>query len=512
MKKICNIENCTNKTYMQSKQCILHSKPEDQKVVDMSGGDFQEELADYIVEYITNNIEAENILLVENLKEYLRYGIERIASDNQSIFLDELNKQKIIFEYIVFDNIKSPEDWNYKSILQKLSKIEFKNCKFYVETLELPECEVNFTTCVFYNEWNLQNYQADNAIYNMCSFKKNVSSFSENNKLLLEEIQFKSCDFFRIILENTIFKKQIFEYSDFHNLGNYSLESIVLVDCVVEDKFIFNRYTLNTFGLRNTVFKNKFEFKENVNGKMEISNSNFEGLADFYNTIFRDFIIQKSIFNDFVGFEKCHFYSLIDTDPTCFQYTTFLSFTNFREAHFHHGLDMRDANLKEYPNFLGAKIIFKNTNKETYRIIKYSFDKIGNATEANKYYAYEMDKEIKDTNGFSYPSKKVTLWLSHNISHHGQSFILPFVLIIILGIIHHYFSAFLDSYTIAEIAPKYHNIIEQIMNGLNNFSKNIIPFKRFLTVGREFISLLFLIGYSTLIYHFIVAVKRTTKR
>jgi uncharacterized protein YjbI with pentapeptide repeats len=516
MQETCNIKNCTNKVYIQSKQCILHSKSEYQKVADMSGGDFQEELADYIVEYITNNVEVENVLLVENLKGYLRYGIEKIASDNESIFLDELNKQKIIFEYIIFDNIKSPEDWNYKSILKKLSKIEFNSCEFYENKLELLESECYFNNCVFHANWNLLNYKIlknpDNVLYKNCTFEKQISSSSESDKLILEATQFKDCQFTILHFENTIFKNPIFKNREGHR---GKLETLEFYDCIVENKFIFNRHELEYFRLQDTVFKGKFEFKDNRDVDVVIMNTNFEGLVDFYKTNFKDFFAQKSIFNEFSGFEMCSFGNSDFMKAIEFEHVTFLSFINFRDAKFYPGLDMRDTNLKEYPNFLDAYINPKNTDKETFRIIKHSFDKVGNLTEANRYFSYEMNKEKKQTYFWENPEKKFVLWFNYIISNYGQSFLRPLLWIFVLGIIHNLVNNWLDNITIYDIFANYnvnYENMKNLINTINTFAKNIPPFKRFLAEGKEFISLLFLLGYSTLIYHFIVAVKRITKR
>ena len=47
---------------------------------------------------------------------------------------------------------------------------------------------------------------------------------------------------------------------------------------------------------------------------------------------------------------------------------------------------------------------------------------------------------------------------------------------------------------------------------LNDIVKNILPFKKILKEGMEFISLIFYIIFSTLIWQTIVALKRLTKR
>lgn len=89
---------------------------------------------------------------------------------------------------------------------------------------------------------------------------------------------------------------------------------------------------------------------------------------------------------------------------------TFLSFVNFRNATFNSGLDLENANLKEMPNFLNVKLLSNNTNRETLRIIKHSFDKVGNHIEANKYFSLEMERHKNDMAGESWSQEKIVFF------------------------------------------------------------------------------------------------------
>jgi len=517
MSQKCSQSNCDNDAYEEQTKCILHCEKSEYSVDFHKIGflkDFYDELIKYISKRLNKYQSIDIALPYDELIKFFTGGIETIAESNREILLDNIKSHTVVLDHIVFPDRKSRDSFDYVKVLQKLGELHFLNCEFHVKWMELEGRKCFFDECKFYDWWSLGNYKllekSGYAIYERCIFNKEVStSVSQDEELILEASQFDNCQFFKLNLHDTIFSKPIFENT---NNEENEIRYLSISDCIVKDKFILNNYKIEYMSLTDSVFEKKFEFKYNKDVQCTIANTNFEGLVDCYETSFKKFIAQKSIFNDFVGFEKCIFGNFDDEEPTLFQHTTFLSFVNFREAHFRGGLDMRDANLKEYPNFLGAEITFKNTNKETYRIIKHSFDKVGNTTEANRYYANEMDKERRDISLFSNPSKKITLWFSHHISHHGQSFIFPLIWIITIGVIHHYFNIFCDTYTIADITPKYHDVIEEILNWLNSFAKNILPFKRFLTEGREFFSLLFLIAYSALIYHFIIAVKRMTKR
>ncbi len=516
---MCQTNGCDLENYEDLDKCILHCEKSEYSVDFHKTGflrNFNDELIQYIAEQLNQYNSIDIALPYDDLVKYFSKGIGEIAEANRQIFIENIKTHPVIFNHIAFPARDSRDSFDYVKVLQKLGQIHFNYCEFQSTWLELQESELFFQDCIFHNRWLLNNFKVlenvDNVLYQNCTFEKEVTSSGENDKLELEETQFKDCKFESIQFENTIFKKPIFNNGE---AFRGEIESIDIYDCEIEERFILNRHKINDIRLDNILFKEKFEFKDNTEVNCVILDTNFEGLADFYETTFTEFFIEKSIFKEFVGFEWCEFGSSGLNDPTKFQYVTFLSFINFRETKFLSGLDLRDANLKEYPNFLGAFIDPKNTNKETFRIIKYSFDKVGNTTEANKYFANEMDKERIETWFWNEPDKKIILSFNYFISNFGQSFMLPLMWILVLGIFHQFLIHWLDSTTIYDLfshSSVNHDAIKSIVNNMNKFAKNILPFKKFLSEGQEFVSLLFLLGYSTLIYHFIVAVKRVTKR
>lgn len=505
MSHICAQIGCDNHAYKEQSKCILHCEKSEYSVDFHKIGflkSFNDELIIYIAKQLSQYHSEDVALPYEDLINYFSKGINEIAESNREILLENIKSHPVVFNNIFFPERKSIDSFDYINVLQKLGGIHFNYCEFKVGWFDLLDSEIFFQDCIFHNQWSLNNFKVlknvDDIVYQCCTFKNGVISSAEDGKFALEATQFKDCNFKSIRLEDTIFKQKIFK-NDLAFGGE--IESVNILDCIFEDKFVLTRHTIHNFKLQNIVFRDEFEFMHNIDVDYFVDNTRFEKQVYCYKTFFSNFWIQDSIFYDFVGFERCQFNSRASYETAYFQDVTFLSFLNFRDAQFQSGLDMRGANLKEYPNFLGAYIEPKNTDKETFRIIKHSFDKVGNTTEANKYFAHEMKKERKEVSWSENPEKKIILGFNHFVSDFGQSYFLPLFWIFVLVVSHFFISMAMDKYQTPDF-----------IDFLNVIVRNITPFKRFLSEGKEFVSLIFLIGYSTLIYQFIVAVKRITKR
>lgn len=226
--------------------------------------------------------------------------------------------------------------------------------------------------------------------------------------------------------------------------------------------------------------------------------------------------VRRSIFEDFTGFEKCEFGIKGDETKSKveFEYVTFLNFTNFRKAKFFNGLDFEHTNLKESPNFLNAEIDEKFTNRETFRIIKDSFDKIGNQIEANKYYSHEMRKYKEELKASKVKSpERLIFWFNERVSNFGSSIGRPLFLILSCAIIYYLLVLGYENNLLYKYSNENLNDwLSKISYQLNIFAKGIPPYGRFLKEGMEFVTLIFHIFFLTFTWHFIVAVKRCTKR
>lgn len=190
-----------------------------------------------------------------------------------------------------------------------------------------------------------------------------------------------------------------------------------------------------------------------------------------------------------------------------------MSFSNFRRTNFSSGLDFENSNLKEQPNFLKTKINPINTNRETFRVIKNSFDDVGNRLEANRFFVEEMSAYKKELNDGGDKWDRLIYRANEEISDFGRSYIKPSILLFLSLVIYtsllSIHKSFFESYDYL-LHPWFDCLSIQV----NEAAKNFLPFSRFLenSSGIEFISLLFYIWFGILIWQIVVAVKRHTQR
>ncbi len=266
---------------------------------------------------------------------------------------------------------------------------------------------------------------------------------------------------------------------------------------------------------------------------------------------FIQFKISKSIFNDFAGFENCIFGTsdnLIE-ELAEFEYVTFKDILTLRNTKFLSGLDIENINLQNDANFLKTKVELKNTPRETFRLIKHSFDKIGNILEANKFYSLEIQKKEKELKvnlpkGFFewivfkihdisskhsqdwllslYWITVITLLYSHLKVFSCQENIEYYVIPLILNII--IFICILLKYTISRNINITHKTLSVLImyfiysfiskdTFLEDFSNNINPFS--IMTGDTiltFSTLIYKAIIAYLIYQFIVSIRQGTRR
>nr|MBL0686877.1 hypothetical protein [Sulfurospirillum sp.] len=96
--------------------------------------------------------------------------------------------------------------------------------------------------------------------------------------------------------------------------------------------------------------------------------------------------------------------------------------SHFREAEFSKGLDLDKTNIENEMIFYPTKGLEKTEyiSQETYRIIKYNCQKIGNQIEANKYHSNELKKRREFLN--ENPLSNKLDWVVFNINWHTSRF------------------------------------------------------------------------------------------
>lgn len=514
----CSVNDCEREVFENNEQCVLHCKKNDYSQ-DFHNKSILREFFDALIDYIAASAfewkkpDNPSVVNVDSLKEYLRTG----NGENE---VAEFCKSEItVFNFIFFPCRNSRDNFDYLRTLNRIKGAHFNYCKFTAHSVELPEVEVFYQDCEFFQFWSITNSKllgnVNNILYQNCQFKEDVSSYLEDEKLSSLDIPlFNDCSFEKTLsFGNIDLKKPVFNNTDSDQIN---IHRLIIENCTIYGKFVLNRVKTNYLQVKNSEFKSKIELKDGVIDEAELINTNFSGLFDSYNSKYGKFYCFKNIFNDFVGFERCKFSALEGENElnviAVFKYATFLSFTNFRNSIFYNGLDLEATNLKEAPNFLNIKLLSNNTNRETLRIIKNSFDRIGNHIEANNFFVLEMSKYKQGLVTKPISQEKIIFWLNEKISNFGQSYLLPMFWLILFSIVYYLLILGHENNALYRIFPAANDIIRTVSEIINGVASNIIPLTKVLREGMEFLSLVFYIVYASLIWQIIVAVKRHTRR
>jgi uncharacterized protein YjbI with pentapeptide repeats len=504
----CNQDNCSLDVFQDRDECVLHCMKEDYQDDKRIGilPSFYEQILNYIVD---NTCANSDDISANDLKSFLRIGTPPMHSQNLNVCI----------ENIVFPQRDSRDLFDYKKILNSLNEIYFKFCKFNVSELFIENPKVFFDECIFHEGWYLFNHKllgnTSGALYQLCTFDRDVRTIEED---------YEKSEFVNPIFCNCTFLQKLFftnvdiiakVFNNAHGRKT-SIGSIRILTCTLTQNFTLNNCDIGDILTINCKFVGVVEMQQCKIQRTEIINTNFSSFANFQGTFFEKFELHKSIFNDFVGFENCHFGNLAKKEDksylAIFKYTTFVSFVNFRQSTFICGLDIEHINPKDYINFLSAKILSNNSPRETYRIIKYSFDRVGNYIEGNKFYELEMKKYKEEVKKSGDKKEQFLLLIYEITSSYGQSYWRPASWLFGLSILFYYLTIGYKENYLYLVFPKVNHILIPIFNCLNSFAKSIIPFNKILVEGMEFSSILFYILFSSLFWLIILAIKRTTKR
>ncbi len=474
--------------------------------------DFIDDLIKYIVDYIfENNLQRHEIRTRELAKKHLK--TRGIVGGHISTSL----KVPVKFIGFSFPEFRKIGEDDFQYILTKLKFLEFENCDFDCTSLVKVKIPCSFRSCKFTNEYELYNHEPvekNGLLYDKCTFEKPVnvqtSKLGDYKFVIFKDCKFKS----DLKLTKIVSDSLIFDLSS----SDIQIKSLSISGSEFSNKFYLNNVENNLIknvDISNSVFKSKFEFKNNDVGSLVVIDTNFESIADFFDTNFEKAYFEKCIIEDFIGFEKCEFgkkESSAGGEKSQFIYTTFKNIPNFRSTKFYCGLDIETANFLGMPNFLNSEVSQLNTNRETFRIIKNSFDKVGNHIEANKFFVLEMKKrraELEKTKDWQ--EKFVFKW-NDRLSGFGQSYLKPFLWLVLAIVLLWILDVGKTQNWIYIFDDNTNSNISFVIENINNIAKLFLPFQKFLIVGMEMISLIFYVAYLVLIWQIIVAVKRHTKR
>lgn len=555
------LSGCKNDIFKELDYCSLHCSDEEIKDNDIDS--YLEDFSNLFMENLFESIISNKFYKVgkdgNDIPDYEIKDFKYSRLMENDSLIEKLGSMDIVIKNIRFPKIYNKGNLNLSctNLVKKIGRINFKYCYFY-DFYFIGAYNSYYEYC-FFNE-NVNIYPFPHVVdkegkdslgyrYSKCIFFENVNVLAFHTDEMHCNV-FEICDFKKdILVSNLKFKKSLFRFSDslmlldsysainttsrpnneFDTIKNcYKIEKLTIKNCVFKEDFKINGFDIDdlakiklhgvVFGTDNLVFESlkildtkfesKLEIKNRVVKDFEFKNSNVEKVFDSFESRFEKSYFYKSIFTDFAGFEKVEF-GLEGQDIEAYQakfiYTTFMSFSNFRQTNFHSGLDFENSNLKEQPNFLKTNISSKNANRETFRIVKHSFDSVGNKIEANKFYSKEMDAYRREMKGKFKPSERFVFCMNSFISEFGTSYLKPILLLIIL------FEVYIILLSYYGGAYSLYGTIVQL-DILNSLAKDFLLFSRFLKSGFEFASLIFYILSGILIWQIAVAIKRHTQR
>ena len=519
----CKIDDCLNLTFGTLDKCALHCEKGDYRTDWYNGllSEFTNLLNSYILSYFKDDYYSYKGLnhhanqLVYELKTYLNTSRDLYLSTVIERFFCEID---IVFSGIRFPTRDSRDSFDYFKTLKMFKGIRFVNCGFYLDNLYIKNIGFFFQNCCFNSNFIIQPATLlDNdtgSLFSECTFNGKTQVIPNKDNNFVESTLFSGCVFNDdLTICDMSIRADIFDCEEY---SKGRIPNLIILSSVFESSLKLNSMHINKLFIEDTEFESKFEIKNSVIKILDFRNSNVGKVFDSFESKFEKSYFYKSIFNGFAGFEEVTF-GVVGKDTEEYQakfiYTTFMSFSNFRRTSFLSGLDFENSNLKEQPNFLKTKINPINTNRETFRIIKNSFDDVGNRLEANRFFVEEMSAYKKELNDGGDKWDRLIYRANEEISDFGRSYIKPSILLFLSLVIYtsllSIHKSFFESYDYL-LHPWFDFLSIQV----NEAAKNFLPFSRFLenSSGIEFISLLFYIWFGILIWQIVVAVKRHTQR
>lgn len=522
----CQHEGCKNQGHhLGEGYCALHceksigSRTEHNSTLLV---DFYNELVDYVISILNQNkdqlLEAE----IKTLKSYRnKIESEDLLNTNEYIKLKSyLSNKKFFARGFRFPRFDDRHDFYYPEIISLFGGVHFNSCCFYSSSSGLKETEISYDQCKFYSKWNVDQLpmlrNIYGATYHECEFYESVNepvAINLNGVEQKKEIYaplFSDCKFFgKIIFFRTFFHVDPFRDVLYLNGGDITFRS-----CELNGGLFLSDPSKKKLGkvvLKNCSLKGVFSAKSLSLKSLIFENCEFSGHVLLSNSSIDRVKISTCTFGSLLAFNNCTYYGEFFLDKVNLN-----GMIDFREAKFLGGLNLDTANFSGEANFLGVDADggnIANTTRETYRLIKHSFDNIGNHLEANKFFAKEMDKYRDEVSG----NKSLPWWdravfhINKNVSDFGQNYLLSigWLLLFMVGyfytfVLHRHFGLIHNESSC--------DVFDNGYDKVNCLASGMIPFKGFLTNGMELLSLFFYIIFAVLVWQTVVALKRHTRR
>ncbi|ADG92319.1 conserved hypothetical protein [Arcobacter nitrofigilis DSM 7299] len=385
------------------------------------------------------------------------------------------DKNKCIFhcDKLTWITKDDPKDNDYNLSTEIVYFLNEKKIIFFWNKFkELVEEEINLSEDELYSRFSDFIFpELEESIFRDYSFKSDL-------------VFNKNCSFEgNINFFKTIFNGKVY-FDNCKIKGNISFGKSIF-----KDRFIFNNMKeIKKVCLRFAEFEKKVEFKESACKEIDLENTVFKSLCDFYKSKFTKVNFARTDFEKVSVFSETEFNCDVD-----FKYTKFLGKTIFRDTVISGKLNLRDTIFDAEANFLDITSIkrkqneekqfideptdIKVANRETARVIKNFYDNSNNIIEANRFYKLEMNARLDEFNDMKFSDYRIfekLVFLVHWISsNHSQNWLLSLFWIINLTYLYSYVliqDFLLECKTSnTEICTEYYNLIHMIHPAFSNY-------------------------------------------
>ena len=255
-------------------------------------------------------------------------------------------------------------------------------------------------------------------------------------------------------------------------IDTYNWNKVILLKVIN-----FHEMNINSFTIKNSNIEYRFRIKESDVGVFKLESSTFEDLqiidnkSDEIEIGKKMFMTNTTIKNAVL--DKLKYYSFIMTDA--------------------HVSEAKIGNVE-----------FKDGSRETNRFFKNYYDSISDYIKADIYYQQEMNEHFKKIKFFSANwGEWIVLSFGKVVSNFGQSWVIPLIWAIIFTLLLYRILS-LDGFRENHISWMLNDVLKFINPFSKSSSHNYANFYWAWFLHKTLMTIL--------IYHFIVAIKRKTKR
>jgi len=511
----CAVIDC-ERTPIFNGECALHC-PKDPRITDEHDSRIRAEFKDSLESFL-----LEQVFLAmssnRDLADISRYDIHAFVRDrsgtNAERIRQGLSDITLNVKGIIFPDFRDEPPCEWTNLFANVQeKIIFSDCEFWSRSF-FTTGQILFQGCRFKVPYRVIPQKVipteTNALFISCKFDEEVYALSEPGTLSsIEQVLFSGCDLTSSLrLERKVVSKPVVQDIP----GNPTkIRQVEISECTFKANLSFASSTFEGISISRCKFEGALLMKRSKSSTVKIEFTEVEGSLDFFQSIFGKFRVFKATFHSVAEFEGCTLGSP-GSPRTVFRYATFLGLCNCRDAQFKSGLSVASSTFVEPPTFLGATLSYEETDRETYRLIKHSFDRVANFTEGNKFFSLEMKKLLDETDRKSSFQKWLVLKANQLVSDFGQSILRPSIWIVALGFFYLLVRIGYEKNVVYDMFPWSSPYFLHLSNVLNAFANAILPFSRFLDEGTEFIGLLIYCLLAACIWQLIVAIKRLTRR